>query len=114
MEIKRRRTHRKTGNVETTTVYAVTSLQPVHARPARLAELVQAYWSVEALHHIRDGTYKEDASRIRTGTAPRSMATLRNLDIGLMRQTGWANIAAAANRYRSRPQHATAMLRLTA
>jgi hypothetical protein len=34
MEIKRRRTHRKTGKVETKTVYAVTSLPPEQAGPA--------------------------------------------------------------------------------
>lgn len=58
--------------------------------------------------------YGEDASRVRTGTAPRAMATMRNPAISLMRQTGWTNIAAAADHYRSRPEHATAMLRLTA
>ncbi|AZS89756.1 ISAs1 family transposase [Streptomyces griseoviridis] len=114
MEVKRRRTHRKTGKVETKTVYAVTSLPPEQAGPAQLAELIQNHWSVEALHHVRDVTFGEDASRVRTGTAPRAMATLRNLAIGLMRQAGWTNIAAAADHYRSRPQHATAMLRLTA
>ena len=113
MEIKRRRTHRKTGKVETKTVYAITSLPPEQASPAQLAELVQNHWSVEALHHVRDVTFGEDASRVRTGTAPRAMATLRNLAIGLMRQAGWTNIAAATDHYRSRPQHATAMLRLT-
>ncbi|MCX4732060.1 ISAs1 family transposase [Streptomyces sp. NBC_01363] len=114
MEVKRRRTDRKTGKVETKTVYAVTSLPPEQASPAQLAELVQDHWTVEALHHVRDVTFGEDASRVRTGTAPRAMATLRNLAIGLMRQAGWTNIAAATDHYRSRPQHATAMLRLTA
>ncbi|MFI0226371.1 ISAs1 family transposase [Streptomyces lydicus] len=114
MEIKRRRTHRKTDRVETKTVYAITSLPPEQADQAQLAELVQNHWSVEALHHVRDVTFGEDASRVRTGTAPRAMATLRNLAIGLMRQAGWTNIAAAADHYRSRPYHATAMLRLTA
>ncbi|MFD9286594.1 transposase [Streptomyces mirabilis] len=114
LEIKRRRTHRKAGKAETKTVYAITSLPPEQADPAQLAELVQNHWSVEALHHIRDVTYGEDASRIRTGTAPRAMTTLRNLAIGLIRQAGWTNIAAAADHYRSRPQHATAMLRITA
>ncbi|MFF0000912.1 hypothetical protein [Streptomyces avermitilis] len=61
---------------------------------------------------MRDVTYGGDASRIRTGTAPRIMATLRNLAIGLMRQAGSTNIAAAADHYRSRPDHATAMLQL--
>jgi predicted transposase YbfD/YdcC len=113
MEIKRR-TNRKTGKVETKTVYAVTSLPPEQASPALLAELIQNHWSVEALHHVRDVTFGQDASRVRTGTAPRAMATLRNLAIGLMRQAGWTNIAAAADHHRSRPQHATAMLRLIA
>ncbi|MCX4564530.1 transposase [Streptomyces phaeochromogenes] len=114
MEIKRRRTHRKTGKIETKTVYAITSLPPEQASPTQLAELIRNHRSVEALHHVRDVTFGEDASRVRTGTAPRAMATLRNLAIGLMRQAGWTNIAAAADHYRSRPQHATAMLRLEA
>ncbi|MFI7097081.1 ISAs1 family transposase [Streptomyces lydicus] len=114
MEIKRRRTHRRTGKVQTKTVYAVTSLSPEQAHPAQLAQLVQNHWSVEALHHVRDVTYSEDASRVRTGTAPRAMAMLRNLAIGLMRQAGWTNIAAAVDHHRTRPQHATATLGLTA
>ena len=114
MEIKLRRTNRKTGKVGTKTVYAVTSLAPEQVTPTQLAQLVQGHWSVEALHHVRDVTYREDASRLRTGTAPRAMATLRNLAIALIRQAGWTNIAAAADHYRSRPDHAAAMLRLTA
>lgn len=51
---------------------------------------------------------------MRTGTAPRAMATMRNLATGLMRQAGWTNIAAAADHYRSRPDHATAILDLAA
>jgi predicted transposase YbfD/YdcC len=31
------------------------------------------------LHHIRDVTFKEDASTIRAGTAPRVMAIIRIL-----------------------------------
>ncbi|MFF0010868.1 ISAs1 family transposase [Streptomyces sp. NPDC005374] len=114
MEIKRRRVNRRTGKVQTKTLYAVTSLTPVQANPAQLAQLIQNHWSVEALHHTRDVTYGEDSSRVRTGTAPRAMATMRNLAIGLMRQAGWSNIAAATDYYRSRPEHATALLDLTA
>ncbi|MFJ9034244.1 hypothetical protein ACIRQP_38480 [Streptomyces sp. NPDC102274] len=109
MEIKRRRPHHKTGKVEAKTVHAVTSLVPEQGTPAPLAQLVQEHWSVEALHHVRDVTCADDASRVRTGTAPRIMATLRNLAVGLMRQAGWTNIAAAADHYRSHPDHATAL-----
>jgi predicted transposase YbfD/YdcC len=113
IEIKRRRVNTKTGKVQTKTVYAVTSLTPGQADPARLAELVQGHWSVEARHHVRDVTFAEDASKLRTGSAPRAMATQRNLAIGLMRQAGWTNIAAAADHYRSRPDYATALLKIT-
>ncbi|MFF7476925.1 ISAs1 family transposase [Streptomyces sp. NPDC008092] len=113
VEIKRRRVNAKTGKVQTKTVYAVTRLTPGQADPARLAELVQSHWPVEALHHVRDTTFAEDASQIRTGSTPRAMATLRNLAIGLMRQAGWTNIAAAADYYRSRPDYATALREIT-
>jgi predicted transposase YbfD/YdcC len=114
VEIKRRRTNRKTGQAETKTVYAVTGLPPELTRPARFAELIEKHWSVEALYHVRDVTCVEGASRMPTGIAPRTMAILRNLAIGLTRQAGWTDVAAAAVHYRSLPQHATAMLRLTA
>ncbi|WP_211212866.1 hypothetical protein [Nonomuraea coxensis] len=52
---------------------------------------------------IRDVTYREDASRVRTGTAPCIMASLRNLAIGLAHLIGWTNIAAATDHYRSHP-----------
>ncbi|MFK0108645.1 ISAs1 family transposase [Streptomyces sp. NPDC091217] len=113
IEIKRRRAHKKTGKIQHKTVYAVTSLAPDQAGPSHLAQLVQGHWSVEALHHVRDVTFAEDASKIRTGSAPRAMATLRNLAIGLMRQASWANIAAAADHYRSHPKDATAFLKIT-
>jgi hypothetical protein len=40
-------------------------------------------------------TYQEDKSLVRTGNAPRVMASLRNLAISLLRLDGHANIAAA-------------------
>jgi hypothetical protein len=63
--------------------------------PAHLADYIRGHWAVEALHHIRDVTYGEDSSHIRTGNAPRTMAALRNLAIGILRHHGWNNIAKA-------------------
>jgi predicted transposase YbfD/YdcC len=77
------------------TVYAVTSLTAAQAHPARLADWIRGHWGIEALHHIRDVTFAEDASQTRTGTAPRVMACLRNLAVGILRAHGWRNIAAA-------------------
>jgi predicted transposase YbfD/YdcC len=82
----------------TVTVYAVTSLTAAQASPARLADYVRGHWGIEALHHIRDTTFAEDASQVRTGTAPRAMASLRNLAIGILRLRGDRNIAAALRR----------------
>jgi hypothetical protein len=44
---------------------------------------------------VRDVTFGEDLSRIRTGAAPQVMATLRNLVISLHRLAGATNIAKA-------------------
>jgi predicted transposase YbfD/YdcC len=80
------------------TVYVVTSLTAAQASPARLADWVRGQWGIEALHHIRDTTFAEDACQVRTGTAPRAMASLRNLAIGILRAHGDRNIAAALRR----------------
>jgi hypothetical protein len=79
----------------TVTVYAVTSLTAAQADPARLADWIRGHWSIEALHHLRDTTFAEDASQTRTGTTPRAMASQPNLAIAILRLRGWRNIAAA-------------------
>ncbi|WP_398948077.1 hypothetical protein [Streptomyces sp. BK340] len=60
-----------------------------------IARRVHGHWGIEnKIHHVRDTTYAEDASRVRTGTAPRAMASLRNLAIGALRLANQTNIAA--------------------
>ncbi|MFC5818065.1 ISAs1 family transposase [Nonomuraea harbinensis] len=113
IQVKRRRTNHKTGKTTIVTVYAVTSLPPGRITHAQLAALIRGHWSIEALHHIRDVTYREDASRVRTGTAPRIMASLRNLAIALARLIGWTNIAAATDHYRSHPADGLHLLGFT-
>jgi predicted transposase YbfD/YdcC len=93
----------------TVTVYAVTSLAAAQAHPARLADWIRGHWGIEALHHVRDTTFAEDASQVRTGNAPRAMASLRNLAIGILRAHGDRNIAAALRR---NARHATRVLPL--
>ncbi|WP_326596600.1 ISAs1 family transposase [Streptomyces sp. NBC_01803] len=98
VQIKRRRTDRKTGKTTITTVYAVTSLTAEQATPAQLAQLIRDHWKIEALHHVRDTTFAEDASQLPTGNAPRAMATWRNLAVGALRLNGVKNIAAGLRR----------------
>ncbi|MGW6499598.1 ISAs1 family transposase [Nonomuraea angiospora] len=113
IQVKRRRTDRRTGKTTIVTIYAVTSLPPGRITHAHFAALIRGHWNIEALHHIRDVTYREDASRLRTGTAPRIMAGLRNLAIGLARLLGWTNITAATDHYRSHPGDGLHLLGLT-
>jgi predicted transposase YbfD/YdcC len=80
----------------TVTVYAVTSLAIGTASPAQLAGYVRGHWRIEnRLHWVRDVTFDEDRSQARTGNLPRTMATLRNLAISVLRLAGIGNIAAA-------------------
>ena len=104
IQLKRRRVHRESGKVTLHTVYAVTSLTADQAAPAQLAALIRGHWSVESLHHVRDTTFAEDASQLRTGNAPRATATWRNLAIGALRLAGTTNIAAGL-RHNARDAH---------
>ena len=99
----RRRRRPLTGNKRwsTETSYAVTSLGAHQAAPAQIAGWMRGHWGIEALHHIRDVTYSEDASQIHTGNGPQVMATLRNLAIGILKPQRHASIAAAC-RYHAR------------
>lgn len=77
-------------------VYGITSLTAEQANPARLATLVRGHWSIEnGVHYVRDVTFREDASRVRTGNAPAVLAALRNTITNLLRLAGARNIAAA-------------------
>ncbi|MER5820756.1 ISAs1 family transposase [Streptomyces mirabilis] len=113
VQIVRRRVHRKTGKISLKTVYAVTSLTAEQAGPAQLARLIRGHWTVEALHHVRDVTFAEDASQLRTGNTPRAMATCRNLAIGALRLTGARNIASGLRRAARDQTRPLALLGLT-
>ena len=83
----------------TFTIYAITSLTAGQATAAQLAGWIRGHWQIEALHHIRDVTYGEDASQTRTGNGPQVMATLRNLATATIKLTGVSNIAAACRHH---------------
>ena len=65
-------------------MYAVTSLALGTASPAQLAGWLRGHWRIEnRLHWVRDVTFGDDASTVRTGSLPRVMASLRNLATAL-------------------------------
>ena len=95
----------------TVTVYAITSLTFAQASPARLADYIRGHWAIEnGLHHVRDVTFAEDASQLRTGTGPQVMACLRNLIIGLLSCAGPVNVAAALRHHARDPARPLATL----
>lgn len=91
-----RRTVTRKGRRTVEIVYLITSADARTAPPAVLATWVQSHWEIEnRLHRVRDVTFDEDRSHIRTGNAPRVMAGLRDTAITLLRLHGHDNIAAA-------------------
>ena len=87
------------------TRFYVTNLTEADACIEHLLRLVRGHWSIESLHWIRDNTFDEDRSQVRTGTIPRVLATLRNLAIGIIRHTTnrSVNIAAATRQLARQP-----------
>jgi hypothetical protein len=90
----------------------VTSVPADRASAKDLLRLTRDHWGIEALHDIRDVTYREDASRVRTGQTPRIMATLRNTAISLARLAGWKHTPDANDHYRNHPIDALRLCRL--
>ena len=90
-----RTTHRD-GKKTVETDYAITSVPRDLADASTLLAWWRGHWGIEnRLHWVRDMTFGEDASRIRTGGAPQLLAALRNAGISLLRSLGIANIAEA-------------------
>lgn len=95
-------------------VYLITSLSPEKAGPERLLALNRGHWEIEnRLHWVRDVTFGEDLSQVRTGAGPRMMATLRNLAISLIRLRDKSRgVAQALRDLAARPHLTLAMVGL--
>ncbi len=69
--------------------------------------MLRAHWGIEnRLRWVRDVTFAEDLSQIRTGHGPAVMAMLRNLAISLHRRAGASSIAAACRTVSRHPGRA--------
>lgn len=101
------------GQVTTEVRYAITSLGP-RVGPARLLALWRGHWAIEnRLHYVRDVTFGEDASQVRSGAAPQVMAALRNAALALLRHAGVTNVAAAVRATGWQPGAALRLLGLS-
>jgi predicted transposase YbfD/YdcC len=96
LQVVRWRKDFTSGKLTIERAYLITSLPPGAATGAQLADWIRGHWKIEnLLHYVRDRTFREDDSKIHIGGLPRIMAGLRNLAIGIHRQDGHTNIAAA-------------------
>ncbi len=113
---KRKKNSRKYKTVTIRSAVAalcITSLSAREAAPEHLAAYVRGHWCIEnKIHWVRDVTFREDASRVRTASRPRVMATLRNLAIGLIRLAGHLKIAATIRKIKHDPHLLLAILGL--
>ena len=88
-------------------MYGITSLNRAEADAARLLSISRAHWGIEnGLHYVRDVTFKEDATRMKSGTAAQVLAILNNLALGLIRRSGFDNAAEARRWFEARPKAA--------
>jgi hypothetical protein len=84
------------ATVSCESVTGIISLTPGQASPAGILTYNRNHWGIEnGLHHRRDTTYGEDASRVRTGGGPRLLAAMNNLVISVLNRAGHANNAYA-------------------
>jgi predicted transposase YbfD/YdcC len=92
IKITRWRQEIATGRVSRQAVYAVTSLTSADATAGDLARLVRGQWSIEAHHHVRDLTFREDAATSRTGSGPVNLATIRAAVTAALKDAGYLHI----------------------
>ena len=107
--VRRERTVKGVTTVETG--YGITSVGRRKGGARRFLRLNREYWGIEnGLHWVRDVTFEEDRSQVRSGAAPQVCAGLRSLGIALLRRVGATNIAAALRTCSARPRQAAALV----
>ncbi len=88
-----RQTECSNGEKRHETVHGISSLTAEQASAQRLLELNRGHWEIEnRVHYVRDVTFNEDHSRVRTANGAQVMATLRNLVIAIIRLLGFRYI----------------------
>ena len=81
------------GKQREETAYYMSSLK---ASALLYNEGIRSHWAIEnSLHGVKDGTFQEDASKIRTKDAAQNISTIRNIAINTFRTNDYKNMAQA-------------------
>lgn len=69
--------------------FIITSSPSDRSSAAEVNAHTRKHWRIEnKSHYVRDTVWREDASQAYVGNGPQTLATLRNLAVGLLRLTG--------------------------
>lgn len=99
------------GKTEVEEAYGITSLPREKASAKRLLGWIRSHWGIEnQLHGVRDGTFAEDACRVRSGDAPQVLAAIRNMVLLVLNRTGKGNRAAAMREFQFHPEKAVKLV----
>jgi len=94
-----------TGKTRHKQVAIITSQSAEEVSSAQLLERVRNHWSIENRSHwVRDVTFDEDRSQVRTKQGPRMMAILRNLAIAIIRLLGFDYLPTGLRTFAQRPR----------
>lgn len=87
--IERTREDAASGASTKEIVYYITSREKEKATARQLLAISRGHWGIEnRQHYVRDVSFDEDRSQVRTKNGPRVMASLRSLAIALIRSVG--------------------------
>ena len=61
---------------------------------------IRRHWGIEnRLHYVKDVTFKEDDSKIKSGYAAENFSLIRNIVINIFRKNNWMGIKQAIRLY---------------
>ena len=81
------------GKKQTETSYYISSKK---LNALFYSESIRSHWKIEnTLHWVKDVTFEEDASKIRTMDAPANISTIKNIAINIFRKNNYQNMAQA-------------------
>jgi len=102
---------KKTGEIHRDAILGLTSRASTRTSARQLLMHLRAHWVIEnRSHYVRDVTFDEDRSQVRTGTIHHALATIRTTAISLMRLSGYENIAAACRTHAAQPSVALSLI----
>jgi len=109
--VRLERTWREHGADHRAVHYAITSLPPARADPARLLALRRVHWTIEnRVHRHKDVAFGEDASLVHLGQGPTVLALLRDAALNALHQAGIRHVAARLRLHAQHPEQAVALV----